>query len=1235
MLALTLVAALSMGRLDSPVTDRVEKLTQRLYQQAGSPRAAATLIRMHGFIDEVDDLNLLAGPYANLLYRQNTNPYVRSLARVFYADLQRARGRTQSSSELLEPMGFVQDYWVVGGFDNEGKSGCDTDFGPEAGTDLKATYFAKGQAAQGEQLDGEANALTWRKLPARSINGYVDLSSAVRPASQVVVYALTFLQAERETTTELSLGTPGGFRLWINGVKAASEDKYNVPRLDQARYLVHLRKGTNRVLLKLCQDTGPLGFFLRAERAPGASAGVKVVLPDQVPPLEKGSNPMPVALPTLTDAFLKLVKAAPNDAQLHSEYAVVLGWQRGYDEKEHLATVAAQRAAELAPKEAEIQLIAAEFSSDDHDQQRQYLEAALKADPKYPQARLGMAAFELTREHPDRAAPMLEQLVKEYPNFGAARVAYARALEALGERVHAVKVVEEAFALLPLLPQVAREAAQAAHRLDRVQQMEERERMIIGLRFDDLNARRSLAGLLGDEGRIADATDQYRRLLALDPFDLGSRLRLAELLASNGSADAASQVFTEAHAFAPRDPDVYEREGRAQLYAGKKPEAIVSLKKALDLKPQNATLKEVLRTLQGESNRASTRWAFDARALTDEAAKTKLGDEDAVYLTDTVAVRVQASGLSSRFQQQVVKVLNQRGVESFRSLPITYSPDRQEVRVVKARITKPDGSVVESYQDGERPLNEPWTGMYYDARARILSFPALAPGDVLELQWSIDDTSSENLLSDYWGDVDSVQSTYPKLHYRYAVEMPKGRPLYWNQKTLPSWVKTEQKEEDGRTVYLFEAANVAKVIPEPQMPGWAEVSTLLHMSTYQTWEQVGRYWWGLVRDQLVPNEELKKTVDTVLKGVDRKDDRKVISAIYDFVVTHTRYVALEFGIHGFKPYRVDRVLARRFGDCKDKASLIFAMLKVAGVDARLVLLRMRNLGQLDPQPASLAAFNHAIAYVPKYDLYLDGTAEFHGTGEMPGQDRQANVLIVEPDGASRFLVTPEAKADLNTTVVDMTVKLSSNGSADATGSIETRGEGAPEFRRLYQAAATRRQAFEQAWAQSFPALTVSKVDVTDLSKLEEPVKISFEMSTPRYAEYGNVIERFYPFGSSRAYTQVLAPLVERKYDAVFPEAWVNVFKTRYVLPAEYSPDALPPKETVESPFGSFTLECKNDGQLACEGRMELAVARVSAKDYPKFREWLLKVDQLFSRKLIIRKSPTASHSQEPTAPRGG
>ena len=139
-------------------------------------------------------------------------------------------------------------------------------------------------------------------------------------------------------------------------------------------------------------------------------------------------------------------------------------------------------------------------------------------------------------------------------------------------------------------------------------------------------------------------------------------------------------------------------------------------------------------------------------------------------------MRVQKSGLSSRLHQFAVKVLNARGVEAFRSYPITYSPDRQEVRILRARITKPDGSVVESYGESDRNINEPWTGMYYDARAKMLSFPALAVGDVLELQYRVEDTAQENLLSDYWGDVESVQGTYPKVRYQFLVDMPKERP---------------------------------------------------------------------------------------------------------------------------------------------------------------------------------------------------------------------------------------------------------------------------------------------------------------------------------------------------------------------------------------------------------------------------------------------------------------------------
>jgi tetratricopeptide (TPR) repeat protein len=1191
---------------EDPVTTRAKALGKEALANAGKLEAAAPLIRLNAMMGEVDDLNLLAEPYAILLSRQVVHPEVRKLARIFYAEVEQARGRTTKAGDVLEPLGFVQDFYAVGGFDNEGKGGCDTDFGPEAGTDLKSTYAGKGHEVR------------WRRVPAKTATGYVELSTVLRPNSGVVAYALTFLQADQETRANLALGTSGAYRLFVNGTKVSGSDAYHLPAVDQARVQVKLRKGINRVLLKLCQESGPLGFFFRQERAEGAPVAAKAQLLDQVPPLEKGSAPAPTVVPTLADGFQALLKARPNDAALRADVATVLGYTRAYDEGERTAAREADNASQSKPDDAELHLRAAQLDLDDVNERRRHLERAVQLDPKSVWARLALAQHELNQEHPDIALPMLEQLIKESPRLSAAWLGKARALEALGQRPLAANVIEQAFAQMPHVPGVAREAAGESRRLDRLDEAEGRMRAAVALRFDDVSLRGSLAALLADMGKVDAAVEQLERALVLDPFDNGARLRLAELCAANGRIPQAEAAFAQARVFAPEEPDVYEREGRALLQLNRRDAALAAFTESLKLRPQNPNLKEVLRALQGQDAAAGISQAFAVGPLLKEAATIK--NEDAVYLADVTAVRVQQNGLSSRFQQLAVKVLTDRGVEAFRQWPITYSPDRQEVRILKARITKSDGSIVDSYGDQDRHINEPWTGMYYDARARVLSFPALAPGDVLEVQWRLEDTALENLLSDYYGDVDTVQALYPKLRYRYVVEMPKERALYWNKSTLPQWMKASQEEKDGRVSWRFDAQDIVKLVPEPNMPGLSEVGTTLHVSTYQTWDQVGRYWWGLVKDQLTPNDELTKTVDTVLKGVDRKDQQAVVKALYAFVVTNTRYVALEFGIHGYKPYRVDRVLARRFGDCKDKASLIVAMLKVAGVDARLVLLRMRSLGALSSEPASLAAFNHAIAYVPSLDLFLDGTAEFHGTRDLPSADRVADVLVVEPGGGSRFLVTPEAKPDDNLSTLELTVSLAKDGSAEVKGQTTVRGQGAPDVRRSYQSAATRKATFETGWAQSFPGLSLQTLDVSDTTKLEDPMKLGFSMRAPRYAEVLPLGLRFFPLGAGRAFTQALAPLAERKSDVELPGVWSNRFKVSYEPPAGYTVQGVPEPFDETNDFGRATLSVKvENGRPVVTAEITMSKARITPSEYPKFRAWLLRVDQAFSRKLTVQQ----------------
>lgn len=1211
LLLLTPCAFAEVSKADALAREAAQTHAKQALERASSPQAVADLARLHQLREEVDDLNLLAEPYATLMNRESAHPAVRKVARVLYADVERARGHLVKSRTVLEPLGFVQNFYVVGGFDNEGKRGCEVEHGPATAQDLQTVYA------------GKKNEVSWHRVPFKSLDGYVDLGAFVRPTKESVAYAMTFLEASQEGPVTFWLGTSGASRLYVNGKKVLSDDIYRVPRMDQIGVKVSLRQGLNKVVLKVCQDQGPFGFFLRAT----GSASLKVVLPTQWSGLDKGPVGSAQPQPSVAQALKQLVDQRPSDAALRADYATVLAFTQSFDKDAHTDAKESAAAALKAPNQVNALLLAASLENDDRNLRRGFLEKAYRLAPTSPEVQWGLARHELDSGHPERAWPLLNTLLQNHPTFTRGRILLLQTLEALGERARATVLLSTYLRDSKLQFLLMKEGAHQARRMEKPMDAVHWLRAAIALRFDDNSLRKLLASILSDLGDIQEASNQIQWALALDPFDNDLRLRAAELFAANGKLPQAHVLFEQALELAPEDAEVHERQGRAWLLASETSKARASFHRALALRPQNPALRELLRKLDGETASYGSAYVLDVKALEAEA-DARYAKEDAVYLVDSSYTHVQPSGQASRSIQVGIKVYTARGVEAFRQFPISYSPARQEVHIVRARIRKPDGSVVDGYSDAERNVNEPWTGMYYDLRSKQLSFSTLGVGDILEVQYRIDDTAEDNLLSDYWGEVDYVQGTYVKLRYQFLVDMPKNRPLYWNKTRLGDKVVSNiEAVDEGRSLYRFTAAHVEKIVPESGMPGWAEVATTLHVSTYKTWEDVGRYYWGLVRDQLVINDELKKTVQQVLKNVDKKNEKAVIQAIYNFVVTHTRYVALEFGIHGYKPYRVDRILARRFGDCKDKASLIYTMLKVAGVEARLVLLRMRNLGDIGEEPASLAAFNHAIAYVPKYQLFLDGTAEFFNSEELPSSDRAANILIVEPNAPSVFSKTPEAAAADNASSVHLKMKLSPDGDVKVLGQTRTRGQEAPMSRRAYQSASNRKQTFEQSWAQLFPGLRLENLEISDVGLLDAEVETRFQFEASRYGEASNGTLRFYAFGGKRSFTQSFGSLRERKFDLLLQYPFSHTFRYEYELPLGYTLKEAAYSVTEASAFGSLSMRLFQENEKwVAEGSLDFSTSRIEGKDYAAFRAWLLKLDEAFARKLTATTEPAAAKS---------
>ncbi len=1206
-----------------PYVALLESYKAEAQSHAHDASLALDLYRAYALKDKLPSVVPLVELLTKYADRRSIDPDARSSARMLLAALERSRGRMPHAAEQMQRLGFVTSFMATGPFDNEGKAGCDVARPADKGADPSARY------------EGKVREVRWRRLALPSPDGYVDLGAALRPATDVVAYAEAYLEARRDARVVLRLGASGASRLFVNEVRVATDDAYHPPRPDQVDVSVNLHAGTNRVLVKVCQADGPLGFYLRVTDSSGDATN-DVTAIDPTVYWQRGSTgngkarpPPPAAekVQTLVDKLRQRTEAHRDDARLEGDYAEALVLRRPYDDKDKLGTIEAAKAARKKPDDVRLNLLAARAEEEDANVRRDFLEAAVKAAGTDARPAIELARFHAAHGHADRALRLLRGLPPAAQSYFEVGLELARCEEELGMFPAWVRDVNALAERFPDRPAVVREWARVARRLDRPREAVSRNRVALSLRYDDHEARRALINLLIDLGDVQAAYAELDVEAQLDPADLGTLMRYADLAAENGDFARAKKLFARAEDVCPDEPDYPEREGRALLRAGDRAGAIHAFNLALRLKPQNAALRDALRALEGHEQAFGDEYARDARALA--ARVTPAPGEDAVILQDLTAVRVFGNGLSSRFEQLVIHVFTDRGVESYRTHYISYAPDRQEVKVVRARVIKKDGSIIESHGESERSLSEPWAGIHYDARARVITLPALAAGDTLELVQRIDDVASDNLLSDYYGDIASVQATDPKKHFEYVLVAPAGRTIFSNDASPAGVKRTESAMPGGADrLYRWEATDVPKVVPEPGMPGWSEVATMLHVSTFRDWDSVGRFYWGLVRDQLAPDDSVRAAVKEALAGVRGDDEMAKVRAIYDYVVSRTRYVGLEFGIHSYKPYAVSKVLARRFGDCKDKASLIVSMLGVAGIDARIVLLRMRHLGRVGAEPASLAVFNHAIAYVPKFDLFLDGTAEDHGSRELPSEDRGASVLIVAPTGKSRFLTTPFDRAADNLTTSEFRVKLDAEGSAQIEGKSTVSGVGAADYRTAYQSPGSRRAVFEEAWSRTFPGLRVQSVSTSDLSALERDVQLDFSLLVPKFARPERDGLSFTPFGQMRPYVESYAPLSTRRYDLILSYPWVNRFRHRYDLPTGFVPGALPPAVDAKSPFGHVRLQYHAEqGAIVADGEVSIEVSVVAAKDYAAFKAFLSQADAAVQARVPVVKSEAKAEAR--------
>jgi hypothetical protein len=454
-----------------------------------------------------------------------------------------------------------------------------------------------------------------------------------------------------------------------------------------------------------------------------------------------------------------------------------------------------------------------------------------------------------------------------------------------------------------------------------------------------------------------------------------------------------------------------------------------------------------------------------------------------------------------------------------------------------------------------------------------------------------------------------------------VIEAPRELPVRHRAVRMPSEPEVETLDEDGRRRTVIEIPRLPAYPDAPLAPPPIERLPYLLLGTVESWEELGSIYADLLRPQLRATSDLAEIVSEQTRGL--TDDREIVERLYRWVLENTRYVALEFGIHAIKPYPTDLVLRRRHGDCKDKASLLVTMLELAGVEARVALLRTRDLGEIDTSIPVFDAFNHAIVHVPGEDLWLDGTVLHHGAGELPLPDRETLALVIDPgeartgSGTGELVRTPPA--DPSVAVIERTdqVVLERSGAAHLETDIAAWGEIAARERSRVRLADDPDNALQNHLERTRPELEVERTRIAAIDLGDAQVRYGYSGRLHRFAQRtGSTLS--FRLSVEFPSLPLHIPGREREVGMWLPEPLTWRQRTVFVIPEGAEVTEVPGSKRLDSPWGTIEIEVRERrDRVVCDVEVVFGGGRVTRDELPRFAEFARDAQQALDQRVLL------------------
>lgn len=623
------------------------------------------------------------------------------------------------------------------------------------------------------------------------------------------------------------------------------------------------------------------------------------------------------------------------------------------------------------------------------------------------------------------------------------------------------------------------------------------------------------------------------------------------------------------------------------------------------------------------------------RSLARQPAKTYADDVNAIVLLDDNVTTVKENGDIVRRIRRAVRILRPEGRDAHSIMEVDYN-SFSKVNYLRGWSITSKGQEYETKNSDIMERNATTYEVYSDLKQKAVKVAGAEVGTVVGFEYETAEHPYK--FQDFWGlqEFDPVERTHYELHlapgWRFKAD-------WRNHK--------EEKATEENGVINWQVTDVPRIErDEPQRPPAMALAGLVVFTflsdkdpskSYRDWAEFGSWYNQLANGVRDTNPGLQQKVQDLAPASLPLLER--VRALAHFAQRDVRYVEISIGKGGWRPHNASDIFTHRYGDCKDKATVLSSMLSQIGVKSYYLLVNTQR-GIVDEKSPPMAFFDHMIIAIslpeasysksmpaiyqhPKLGrlLIFDPTNEYVPFGQIPPYE-QANYGLLVGDRGGELIQLPLSQPEANGVLRNAKLKLLPDGTLQ--GEIEERYTG---FNAMigraflqHETENDRKKVIERLVANSLGNFQLDKYELLNANDIDQDLIIKFNFSAAHYAKNAGSMLLVRP--------RVLGELAGR-WDANKPRHYAYDFRAPFLdrdsieisLPEGFKVDELPDPAKATFPFAEYVSKTESaEGVLKYTREYKQTATQVSMDQMDQLKKLFGQINLDEKNMAVLKKA---------------